>query len=724
MKRIGLLVVALFFICSTASATQQTISSIPATTSATNLRNLINDRLTKTQANFVELYNDKADVSCFDSQANFNACFTLDWATGGEGGSMLYPAAGVPKSTGSTWDTSYTVGTSANNLVQLNALGQLPAVSGVNLTGLTYSQLSGIPTAVSLGWTDQVAFETWLGWAISGGVGAGITNLSVTPGASSFTIYSSTGNDATVNAATTIAAGAMTAADKTKLDGIAEQATKNQTDAYLLALGNHTGTLPSSAISDFAATVSTVMSSYITKLNGIATGAEVNVNADWNASSGDAQILNKPSVVATDVDFTVTATATFEDVILPKFDTLQFNALANEDDCVEGANFIYFYGGAYKQCLDGVDSAIGSGGSMTYPSSGNIAYTSNGTSWTAMGLDTDISSTSSNDDTVPSAKAVRTAIDAISASGVPSVTATPADAATGAVWYNSTARELCVAESAGISCVAMTYTADDNDPSNSTPWFTDETDIAINTAKVSNAITLAGLGARGAAISVTGSSGAGYSKNSAACTATAGRGYNNDTVAACVTSSASNSTETTATITVGTDSDQYSVTTVASSSGFVGTRNATLTNRGYGGSNGYTFMSAFTATGGDVSYFYFRRVASNLDMGSVKPVLYNSSLQKVVEAGSCTWTDVGGGLFRIAASSTVTLTNGATYYLGYANTDGDYQYGTSGEAGSIIYDTTLNGVGCATAQSTVTNDGTLSSGGAMPIWMSNDGGES
>lgn len=38
-----------------------------------------------------------------------------------------------------------------------------------------------------------------------------------------------------------------------------------------------------------------------TKLNGIAAGAEVNVNADWNAESGDALILNKPtlSTVAT-----------------------------------------------------------------------------------------------------------------------------------------------------------------------------------------------------------------------------------------------------------------------------------------------------------------------------------------------------------------------------------------------------------------------------------------
>ena len=33
-----------------------------------------------------------------------------------------------------------------------------------------------------------------------------------------------------------------------------------------------------------------------TKLDGVATGAEVNVNADWNAGSGDAQILNKPTL--------------------------------------------------------------------------------------------------------------------------------------------------------------------------------------------------------------------------------------------------------------------------------------------------------------------------------------------------------------------------------------------------------------------------------------------
>lgn len=40
----------------------------------------------------------------------------------------------------------------------------------------------------------------------------------------------------------------------------------------------------------------------VTKLSGIAAGAEVNVNADWNAISGDAQILNKPTIPANTSD--------------------------------------------------------------------------------------------------------------------------------------------------------------------------------------------------------------------------------------------------------------------------------------------------------------------------------------------------------------------------------------------------------------------------------------
>ena len=45
-----------------------------------------------------------------------------------------------------------------------------------------------------------------------------------------------------------------------------------------------------------------------TKLAGIETGAEVNVNADWNAVSGDAQILNKPTLA------TVATTGAYADL--------------------------------------------------------------------------------------------------------------------------------------------------------------------------------------------------------------------------------------------------------------------------------------------------------------------------------------------------------------------------------------------------------------------------
>lgn len=40
-----------------------------------------------------------------------------------------------------------------------------------------------------------------------------------------------------------------------------------------------------------------------TKLDGIADGAEVNVNADWNANSGDAKILNKPANLVQDASY-------------------------------------------------------------------------------------------------------------------------------------------------------------------------------------------------------------------------------------------------------------------------------------------------------------------------------------------------------------------------------------------------------------------------------------
>lgn len=66
--------------------------------------------------------------------------------------------------------------------------------------------------------------------------------------------------------------------------------TNDTTDTITIAATNTT-------YSNATTSVSGLMSSTDkTKLDGIAAGAEVNVNADWNAVSGDAQILNKPTL--------------------------------------------------------------------------------------------------------------------------------------------------------------------------------------------------------------------------------------------------------------------------------------------------------------------------------------------------------------------------------------------------------------------------------------------
>jgi hypothetical protein len=101
----------------------------------------------------------------------------------------------------------------------------------------------------------------------------------------------------------------LTSSERTKLAGITAGA----------AVAAVTGTAPivssggtSPAISITAATTSaagSMSASDKSKLDGIAAGAEVNVNADWNATSGDAQILNKPTLA------TVATTGSYTDLI-------------------------------------------------------------------------------------------------------------------------------------------------------------------------------------------------------------------------------------------------------------------------------------------------------------------------------------------------------------------------------------------------------------------------
>jgi hypothetical protein len=81
-----------------------------------------------------------------------------------------------------------------------------------------------------------------------GGGGSAPTNLSVTRTTTTVTVESDTGTDAVLPAADANA-GVMTAAMKTKLDGVATGATANSSDASLKDRANHTGTQAISTIS-------------------------------------------------------------------------------------------------------------------------------------------------------------------------------------------------------------------------------------------------------------------------------------------------------------------------------------------------------------------------------------------------------------------------------------------------------------------------------------------
>jgi len=113
--------------------------------------------------------------------------------------------------------------------------------------------------------------------------------------------------------------GRDVATDGTKLDGIESGATGDQTNTEIRAAVE-------------AATDSNVFTDADhTKLNGIATGAEVNVNADWNSSSGDSQILNKPTIPSSINDLSDVSTAGVANGKILKYDSTTSKFIIADD---------------------------------------------------------------------------------------------------------------------------------------------------------------------------------------------------------------------------------------------------------------------------------------------------------------------------------------------------------------------------------------------------------
>jgi len=116
-------------------------------------------------------------------------------------------------------------------------------------TGDTKVELISLSTANS--------FDLTGGISVAGG-GTNATNLVSNPTTTTVDILSDTGSDVTLLSATPALAGVMSAADKTKLNGIATGATINSTDAQLRDRSTHTGTQSHTTITGLNTTYASI----------------------------------------------------------------------------------------------------------------------------------------------------------------------------------------------------------------------------------------------------------------------------------------------------------------------------------------------------------------------------------------------------------------------------------------------------------------------------------
>lgn len=97
--------------------------------------------------------------------------------------------------------------------------------------------------------TDQGDLIQYVAGQVAGVTSS--TNLSYTAAPDGGTVLSDTGTDAGVPLADNTNAGLMSPGEHLKVAGVEDNATANSPDSYLLDRTNHTGTQPSSTISDF-----------------------------------------------------------------------------------------------------------------------------------------------------------------------------------------------------------------------------------------------------------------------------------------------------------------------------------------------------------------------------------------------------------------------------------------------------------------------------------------
>ena len=178
---------------------------------------------------------------------------------------------------------------------------------------------------------------------------------------------------------------AFTDAEKTKLTSVESNATADQTNAEIKTA--YEANSDTNAFTDAEKT----------KLSGIATGAEVNVQSDFNATSGDAVILNKPTIPSALNDLSDVNTTGAADGKILKYQASSSSFIIADDANTGGG---------------------GGGGNLTDGDKGDITVASSGASWSI-----DASAVTTNkiaDDAVTQAKIADDAVgaDQLAASAV------------------------------------------------------------------------------------------------------------------------------------------------------------------------------------------------------------------------------------------------------------------------------------------------------------------
>lgn len=290
---------------------------------------------------------------------------------------------------------------------------------------------------------NYVRFTGWSTWAQrgTGGGGGGATDLSVnTITATTLNVASSTGNDATIPAATVTDAGLMTAAMKAKLDGIEAGADNNVgTDLSMANRGVDTLDIESSTGNDITVPKATpsltglMSAADKTKLDTVTSGANVNVTTDLSIANKTANTLDIassdgtdatiPKATATDAGLMSAADKVVLDAIVSNVttdlsianrgvDTLDINSSDGADITVPKAttSLTGLMSAADKTKLDG----IATGAQVNVATDLSVANKT--------GTTLDVASSTGNDATIPAATAtdagLMTAADQVKLAGI------------------------------------------------------------------------------------------------------------------------------------------------------------------------------------------------------------------------------------------------------------------------------------------------------------------